>query len=254
MPELQEAQKLIEIHLPTEDISDEGSSERYQRGKTPHTIFTWWARRPFTAMRAIVKASVTPVPSAYPNSSKKRVLDLFAGGATIPIEIASAGAQAFSLDNNELAHFIQFALLNLSQTNKRIGELVELHGENVLEQLKTETRTYFPARQFEGESTIAYFWSRSITCPSCGGKLSLQKRPWLSKKKNKNIYIQRQPDISQKNYSLGLAFEGKPYEKANAWVRNTIVCPFCSHTVEREEMDNVLSIPSPIKPQIDQIG
>ncbi|GAG85903.1 unnamed protein product, partial [marine sediment metagenome] len=50
--------RLIDKGLLHYEASLSGFKERYSRGKTSHTIHVWWARRPHSAMRALVFASL----------------------------------------------------------------------------------------------------------------------------------------------------------------------------------------------------
>src|SRR5437899_8963235 len=127
----------LRMNLPSAALTQNGSAERYQRAKTPHTIFTWWARRPFTAMRAVLSSALAAnrdLPSSKERGNARqgdifrdleattlasvKVLDPFSGGGTIPLEVASMGAGAYALENNELAQFTEFALLELSATER----------------------------------------------------------------------------------------------------------------------------------------
>jgi len=265
--------RLIEHYFPADAWSGEGAAERYSSGKTAHTIFTWWARRPFVAMRGVIATSLLRVDGANQDSvagvleyctgptnplvrqigkdaigpDPQRVLDVFAGGATIPIEAAAIGAHAYALENNELAHFIQLSLLQLSQTQGNLSELVRHHGRSLLTQLKEATVDFFPQRRGgDSSDTIAYYWSRSINCPSCNARLSLQKRPWLSKKKTnkreKSIFIQRTPNHEHREYSRTIMTHGEPDgNMSNAWQGKTIECPFCHHIIVREKVSSTLA-------------
>lgn len=247
---------LIQEQLAFELLSHSGVEERYQRGKTPHTIFTWWARRPFAAMRGVLAATLAESPRhatalvAFRKNSERslelgepdtsaRVLDMFAGGGTIPLEAASMGADAYALDNNELAHFIQLALLKFSQMDSRLPDLVTQHGRDLLEALTKETAKFFPLRERK-VAPVAYFWSRSVRCPECNSELSLQKRPWLSKKKGKWVHIERRPDASTQTFTISLVRGVEETRSESAWSGAVIQCPFCSHVIERSEIDVVL--------------
>ena len=50
--------RLIDKGLLHYEASLAGFAERYGRGETSHTIHVWWARRPHTAMRALIFASL----------------------------------------------------------------------------------------------------------------------------------------------------------------------------------------------------
>ena len=97
-----------------------GGSERYARAKTPHTIHVWWARRPFSAMRPLVFASLCRSKGKHAQDtmhelasldnsdmteqvreligSDQRILDMFGGGGTIPISAYDMGIHSYSMD------------------------------------------------------------------------------------------------------------------------------------------------------------
>ncbi|RVU40989.1 DUF1156 domain-containing protein [Lujinxingia sediminis] len=262
------AVRLIERFFPSDAVSEASRKERYQRGKTPHTIFTWWARRPFAAVCGVVATSLIQgdvnVSQARAliedycreagrglskfgveqlmRQGEQRVLDMFSGGATIPLEAAYIGTRAYSVDNNELAHFIQLALLNYSQVGADLPELVEQEGRALLEALHEETATFFPARDAgEAGRTIAYVWSRQVDCPECGGELALSKRPWLVKRKGRLTHVARRVDPVSKRYFVALRDHGDPPEDGSAWAGRRVMCPFCETTLEREALVEALA-------------
>ena len=50
--------RLIDTGMLHYEASVAGYNERYHRGETSHTIHVWWARRPHSAMRSLVFASL----------------------------------------------------------------------------------------------------------------------------------------------------------------------------------------------------
>ncbi|MFU8806603.1 MAG: DUF1156 domain-containing protein, partial [Bradymonadaceae bacterium] len=174
--------RLIEKFFPSEAVGEGSHKERYSQGKTPHTIFTWWARRPFAAVSGMVTSSLIrgdgqmkaacdlveehclqsgveggkPITRAAMRAligeERQRVLDVFAGGGTIPLEAASAGVRAYALENNELAHFIQHALLRMTQGDESLPELIEACGAHFLDALEAETASFYPYRELEDGS------------------------------------------------------------------------------------------------------
>ncbi len=59
--------KLIEVALPLEAINKEAAYEKMPGiGPHPRGLHLWWARRPFTAARAIIWASLVDDPSSHP--------------------------------------------------------------------------------------------------------------------------------------------------------------------------------------------
>src|SRR6185312_6685354 len=58
--------KLIEVALPLEAINVESAREKSIRHGHPSTLHRWWARRPLSACRAVLFASLVDDPSALP--------------------------------------------------------------------------------------------------------------------------------------------------------------------------------------------
>lgn len=246
----------IELHLDVDSISIAGASERYQRGATPHTIFAWWARRPFAAARQLVTLSA-PISdrATTPNrGTQTRVLDPFSGGSTFALTAAQLGMESHAVENNQLAHFIGLALLQLSQGEPRLAKLVADEGRLLLQTLAAETEQLFPARATDEvaeaghlfptkttDGVMAYFWSRSVTC-KCEAALSLQKRPWLSRKSGRETYIHRSPDRSTKSYAIELQSGEDIEDSHSAWNgRASIECPFCGMYYKGESLRDLVA-------------
>ncbi|CFM01322.1 DNA methylase [Bordetella pertussis] len=70
--------RLIDEGLSFYEASLAGKAERYGRGETPHTIHVWWARRPHSAMRALVYAALLAEAAA---ELAGQYGDRFRGGA-----------------------------------------------------------------------------------------------------------------------------------------------------------------------------
>ena len=58
--------KLIEVDLPLNDINRESARESANTTNHPASLHKWWARRPLTACRAIIFASIVDDPSSCP--------------------------------------------------------------------------------------------------------------------------------------------------------------------------------------------
>ena len=56
--------KLIEVDLPLDDINRESAREKSIRHGHPSTLHQWWARRPLSACRAVIFASIVDDPSS----------------------------------------------------------------------------------------------------------------------------------------------------------------------------------------------
>lgn len=222
----------IEQYLDVASISEAGTSERYQRASSPHTVFTWWARRPFSTARDLISASLNPAQPA----EESKVLDPFVGGATFPLAGTRLGVKMYGMENNELAYFTAKALLDLSRSaGRQLRHLLMLEGRQVLDQLKSETRDLYPAR--DTDNIICYFWSRSATCTSCGSEMPLQKRPWLSKKAGKQRAIVQQPNFDTKSFDVRVVESSTDtVTDSSAWSgRNSLRCLFCGQEYDRKQ-------------------
>jgi putative DNA methylase len=244
---------LLDHGLLAFEASQAGFSERYRRGETPHTVHVWWARRPYSAMRALVYASLCdgaseddlatmtelcasssapPLILAAARAAIARqfreppkVLDMFGGGGTIPFEASLLGAEAYSIDSNELSVFVQKCLLGVvGKAGSALPELVRAAGDRVLHRLTDVTAPLYPQRG----KVFGYLWTYSYPCRACGYRFLLSKRPWLSKKKGKRLAVVVRRGESRDETCIGTFGEG--HESATAWVgRNgTACCPRCS--------------------------
>lgn len=246
------AHRLIDAGLMQYEVSVAGSAERYRRGETPQTIHVWWARRPHRAMRALVYASLqssdavgalddigvltsgsVPPPllmSGVRNRlewrARPKVLDMFGGGGTIGYEAALLGAEAFSVDSNELSVFIQKCLLVYSRRIpvKRLQRLVAGSGHRVLEMLRTETDTLFPLRN----QAFGYLWTYSKVCTRCQYRFLLSKRPWLSRKRGRLLALQVQE--GEDRQAAIIKEVDSRHTHRSAWQGRTgsVRCPRCA--------------------------
>lgn len=234
--------------------SQGGAKERYGKGKTPHTIHVWWARRPYSAMRTLVFAGLDSGESPksrnlasdlgrLPVSESKdaeaaakmlsrqyaeppRVLDMFGGGGAIALEAANLGCKAFSLDSNPLAVFIQKSLLGFTQEAENCSpDLLMESGRRVLERLERETAPLFPMRNSEKGPVQAYFYTYETACPHCGWKFFLSKRPWLSRKKGREACLEFHPGEEHAVYRI--IHPSRDYKPSRLWKKTGIVCPVC---------------------------
>ncbi len=251
--------RLIDNGLLHYEASMAGFAERYSRGTTSHSIHVWWARRPHSAMRALVFASLcrdtseksnrilSELPFDSPNAieearallasqytEKPRTLDMFGGGGTIPAEAANLGAETYSIDVNQLSVFIQKCNLVYSQAvlSKDVESLLLSCGKRVINRLADESTELFPLRKkglvdFERSNPFAYIWTYSMECPDCKGKIFLAKRHWLSRKKSRNLaYV-----VKNENSNSFVEIKNCPddYDFGSVWVGRTgsVQCPRC---------------------------
>ncbi len=177
--------RLIEYFIPIKQISAEASREKSIRHGHISTLHLWWARRPLVASRAAVFAALVPwdakpqivdidtnqpmtlnklmialckwevedkilnearrlIREQYPDSPPK-VLDMFAGGGSIPLEALRLGCEAYALDLNPVAHIIELATLVYPQKyGAKLAEDVRKWGQWVLERVRAEVGDLYP--------------------------------------------------------------------------------------------------------------
>lgn len=243
--------RLIETNILLEDASIIGLKERYNRGKTIHTLHVWWARRPLSSMRLVTFASLAPDSQSAKEIFKNlansiegdrkslvearqllmkeyiqppKVLDMFSGGGTIPFESCRLGAEAYSLDINPLSAFIQKSIMEYPRSalqlmkSDRLISLLEEVGNSILKELEEETEPLFP---FRNKGVICYLWTYSYKCPNCGYKFYLTKRFGISKKKNKELYLILLRNEKEETVQMG------NFKTFSNWKRNSALCPKC---------------------------
>lgn len=260
----QKDERLIDTGMLHYESSVAGYNERYHRGETSHTIHVWWARRPHSAMRSLVFSSLCKDKSdtatammaqlamscgdAIVNEASEmlhaqyeetpRVLDMFGGGGTIPFEAKRLGLDSYSIDSNQLSVFIQRCnmlyadSIDLKQAQKKIEEI----GNEILSNLKARTEWLYPLRKETNEDVFGYVWTYRITCPHCGHKSVLSKRPWLSKKKNRRVGFVSEFSENDRTETLrvkDLLETEEPFSPH--WERYTGVlhCPECKKLIEK---------------------
>jgi putative DNA methylase len=250
--------RLIEDFLPIREISNESAREKSIRQGHISTLHLWWARRPLSACRVAVYASLVPAPNGkngrgpksafiqnlckYPpnpmkvkeaikhiyeahakrlseelgreisakdieegRAPKPRVLDMFAGGGSIPLEALRLGCEAYAVELNPVAYIILLATLVYPQKfGQKLVEEVEKWGKWVIERAKEEIGDlYKPIPDPNGKgilTTVAYLWTRTVRCKnlSCGAVVPLVRQTWLCKKSGKYIALKVTPDQEKK--------------------------------------------------------
>src|SRR5690349_2142124 len=170
--------RLIEDLIPIREISEQAAREKSLRHGNISTLHLWWARRPIVAARAAVYGALVPAPATgderntHKDFMKKlcrwdvsqslieearqhilhandgqppRVLDMFAGGGSIPLEALRLGCEAYAVDLNPVAHIIELCTLVYPQKygTSLIAD-VKRWGEWVINQAKEQLAEFYP--------------------------------------------------------------------------------------------------------------
>ena len=146
------------------------------------------------------------------NGHPPNVIDMFAGGGTIPLEAMRLGCEVTANDYNPVAWFILKCTLEYPQRfagethllpkldlcgcpDLKKGGLpdhVRLWGQWVLENARHDLAQYYPI--IDNKPTLAYHWAKTIPCqdPKCSGTIPLLTTLWVCKKAEK--ILQDTPD------------------------------------------------------------
>jgi putative DNA methylase len=265
---------LIETVLPIRELSEEARREKAIRHGHISTLHVWWARRPLVTARAAVLGALLTEDSEVDarfianlcrwevhdgdpggrylleqarcrirkrfSDQPPKVLDSFAGGGSIPLEALRLGAEAYAVEYNPVAYLILKATVEYPQRyGHRLISEVKRWGEWVLERAKEALAPFYP--QVEGETPIAYLWSRTIRCPNpaCGAEIPLFRQFWLARKANKAVALKPLPNHAAKQVDFTIVGQGAPipphFDPAKGTVaRGNAVCLLC-HTSADEK-------------------
>jgi putative DNA methylase len=235
--------RLIEEYLPVRAVSYEATREKLLRRRDYHLsmLHLWWARRPLAAARAAVYATLVQAegPSQDPERLQEfmtalcrwggtygspveavarareqilaetggespKVLDCFAGGGAIPLEVGRLGGQAYALELNPVAYLILLCTLVYPQTfGPSLADDIDKWGAWLRERARDDVGDLYPVigaddgqLSFDGSSgkaakgliPVAYLWTRTVPCPNPAlppHELDLVRQTWLVKKPGK---------------------------------------------------------------------
>lgn len=198
--------------ISNKEISNLGIKEKYIRKKHYNTLKVWWARRPLVAMRALLINEVLRKsdknidktllyelnPSKYllKNFSEEfttknlKVLDIFAGGASIPFESARLGFQTYASELNPVASLLQETIFE-SSIIPDYAQILKDTAYKIIDQTEKRLEFLFDVGTYK---PYTIFWGRLAKCKNCNQNLSLSRLDFLVKKKHKNIRIIQNKD------------------------------------------------------------
>jgi len=280
--------RLIEEFIPIKEISEESAKEKNRRQGNLSTIHVWWARRPLAACRAAVFSSMVNLPTESKDKndltdiiknicsweagideskimkarkwvlqkrkSPPKILDCFAGGGAIPLEVMRLGCESSSLELNPIAYLIDLCTLKYPHVygrkiivtkSKDITGKALIRVENPLaddinkwakwieEKAKELLEELFPINNDEGEP-IAYLWTRTVPCnnPRCRMNVPLIRQTWLS---HKDDALRTYNIIIDGNNCKFEIIKGKSKNEGKGNMKmGTVTCPRCNQTLDAE--------------------
>ena len=303
--------RLIEEFIPIDSISAESSVENSVTQAKGHlskalvaTLHRWWARRPLTACRAAIYGALVPAPTDqkemkretmfveelckwkapktfFEKASKKilkanggrapKVLDLFAGGGSIPLEAARLGCESHAVELNPVAHLVELAtLVYPPKYGKKLLEEVEHWSHVAFERAREDVGDLYPKMKETGIESCdhlqkrldgmleadanycltptAYLWTRTVPCPrpDCGAQVPLHRQTWLRKKAGGYYALRPVPIKKDKMLSYELlhstakdaktAIEEWGFNPSNISSRGETTCPFCTAPIPTQRV------------------
>ena len=181
--------RLIEDYLPLDDLNAVASKEKLHPRRYVELVHYWPARRPITASRAAIYATLVFAPGSdaerkeaasfvgrlaafKPESDVVRqardrirqthggrapkVLDLFAGGGAIPLEAARLGCDSHAVDYNPVAHLIELCTLVYPQTfGPKLADDFEHWSGIVLERMRADVGDLYPAVEVPATGAVS---------------------------------------------------------------------------------------------------
>src|SRR5437763_12513712 len=198
------------------------------------------------------------------NGQPPRVLDMFAGGGSIPLEALRLGCESYAVKLNPVAHIIELCTLVYPQKyGPSLVDDVKKWGEWVIERAKTQLAEFYPSPQikqptsesvvqstFSGEdqqaqshgklTPIAYLWTRTVPCPNptCGATVPLVRQTWLRKKEGNYIALRMTPDHNTKKVRFervqSSTLKGLGFDPETESRRGNTACLHCGATVNSE--------------------
>jgi putative DNA methylase len=289
--------RLIEDLIPIREISAEASREKSRRHGNISTLHLWWARRPIIAARAAVYGALVHVPvgaqgrETYMKRMRKlctwdipqgvlvqarqdildanggqppRILDMFAGGGSIPLEALRLGCETYAVDLNPVAYIIELCTLVYPQKyGPALVTDVKKWGEWVIDRARIQLAEFYPAPHSEQHSNnemiqatltseqsaiesngelnpVTYLWTRTVSCPNptCAATVPLVRQTWLRKKDGNYVALHMVPDHMNKIVRFekvqSPTLQGLGFDPEVGSRRGNTACLHCGATVSSE--------------------
>ena len=199
----------------------------------------------------------------------EKMLDMFTGGGSTPLEAQRLGLEAHASDLNPVAVLINKALIeippkfagrppvnpearqSLLGTDWRgvrgLADDIRYYGRWMRDEAEKRIghlypKVTLPKEYGESEATvIAWLWARTVTCPNpaCEAKMPLVRSFYLSKKKGKEAWIEPQVDHSSTTPSIHFTVEtGKDKAQDGTVNRQGAKCIVCGMPVPFDYIRN----------------
>ena len=106
------------------------------------------------------------------------VMDVTAGGGSIPFEALRYGFSTTANELNPVASVILKATLDYpARFGRELADDIQHWGNEWARRVEERLAEYFPKQP--GESIFAYLWARTVACPTTGKPVPLSPNWWL---------------------------------------------------------------------------
>jgi putative DNA methylase len=192
---------------------------------------------------------------------RPKVLDMFAGGGAIPLEAARLGCESHALDLNPVAYLIELCTVTFPQQfGGDLADDVEAWGKVILERTRRAVSDVLahipilrnqphsiqrmlgeesePKPEPEEYSVVAYYWTRTIPCPSpqCKGTVPLYRQTWLRKKSSRYVALKPVPDMTKRVIRFQVVEASMEsalgFDPSMGSAGSSTACPFCQTTLD----------------------
>jgi putative DNA methylase len=172
------------------------------------------------------------------NGSRPLVIDPFAGGAAIPLEVLRVGADAFASDLNPVAVILNKLMLEqLAGAIEDTSQRLENEAAKVKAQVSKKLLHLYTRR---AEQATAYIWARVIRCegPGCGIEIPLLTSPWLSKAKGKYVWFEflKEGKSGKAAYLIRSANTAPTPSPKGTATMGSATCPACGYTTLKKSV------------------
>lgn len=164
-------------------------------------------------------------------SEKPTVLDPFAGGGSIPLEVLRIGGEPFASDLNPIPYLINKVQLEyIPRYGNRLSKDLKKIGDEAQKMMLSELGSYYNNPNDQEDSPLAFIWARSILCegPNCGVKVPLVRNLWISKKRNQRYALFIESHDRENKLVISVRNNPKSIEVKEGTVkRGNMICPKC---------------------------
>jgi putative DNA methylase len=125
------------------------------------------------------------------------VLDLFAGGGSIPLEAARFGCTTVANELNPVAAAILHGTVELpGELGPDFASVIEHWGTRWAKRVERRLAPYFP-KQPNDASIAGYIWAHTVPCPSTGRPTPLAPDFWVARgKAGRDVAVRLEADLA----------------------------------------------------------